>query len=142
MLKNTKSLLAANIALLLAIAYTIAITVLSLIQLGDLSIGDFSPTDKLLHAGASFILAILWMLYYLLKTERDRNYMWVFVKISLIVIAFGIFIEVLQGTLTGYRQPDTEDVLANCLGVLLALLLFIVFQDHLKRLKHKINLFF
>jgi len=133
--------LAARIALFLAIVYTLVLTIASLIQLGDLSVGAFSPTDKMLHLGASFVLAFVWMLFYLLKMEQKQNYIPAFIVISVLVIIFGMLIEVLQGVLTTYRQPDWADVVANSIGVLIALLLSIFFQKFLIKLKHKINLF-
>ncbi|CAM4058297.1 VanZ family protein [Gillisia limnaea] len=133
--------MAAKLALLLAIVYTIALTVASLIQLGDLSVGAFSPTDKMLHTGASFVLALVWMLFYLLRMEQKKNYVPAFLVISVLVIIFGILIEVLQGVLTTYRQPDWADVVANSIGVLLALSLSFFFKKFLIKLKHKINLF-
>lgn len=133
--------MAARIALFLAIVYTFVLTIASLIQLGDLSVGAFSPTDKILHTGANFVLALVWMLFYLLRTAEKRNYISAFIAISGLVIIFGMLIEVLQGTLTTYRQPDWADVVANSIGVLVALLLSIFFQKFLIKLKHKINLF-
>ena len=133
--------MAAKLALLLAIVYTIALTLASLIQLGDLSVGAFSPTDKMLHLGANFVLALVWMLFYLLKMEQKQNYISAFIVISVLVIFFGMLIEVLQGALTTYRQPDWADVVANSIGVLIALFLSIFFQKFLIKLKRKINLF-
>lgn len=133
--------MAAKLALFLAIVYTLVLTIASLIQLGDLSVGAFSPTDKMLHLGASFVLAFVWMLFYLLKMEQKQNYIKAFIVISVLVIIFGMLIEVLQGALTTYRQPDWADVVANSIGVLIALFLSIFFQKFLIKLKHKINLF-
>lgn len=133
--------MAARLALFLAIVYTLVLTLASLIQLGDLSVGAFSPTDKMLHLGANFVLAFVWMLFYLLKMERKQNYRTAFIIISILVIIFGMLIEVLQGALTTYRQPDWADVVANSIGVLIALLLSLFFQKFLIKLKHKINLF-
>jgi len=52
-----------------------------------------------------------------------------------------MLIEVLQGTLTSYRQPDWADILANSIGVLIAFLFCVVFLNFLKRIKQKFNLF-
>lgn len=127
--------------MLIAIVYAIVLTIASLIPLGDLSVGAFSPTDKMLHLGANFVLAFIWMLFYLLKMERKQNYTTAFIVISVLVIIFGMLIEVLQGALTTYRQPDWADIVANSIGVLIALLLSVFFQKFLVKLKHKINLF-
>ena len=52
-----------------------------------------------------------------------------------------MLIEVLQRVLTSYRQPDWADILANSIGVLIALLFCFLFLNFLKRIKQKINLF-
>ncbi len=133
--------MAVRIYLLIAVAYTLIISTLSLVPLGKISVGAFNPTDKMLHGVAYFILALLWLFYYLIKKSGIRNYKWGFLNISALVIVFGMLIEVLQGTLTSYRQPDWADVLANSIGVLFAFFFCVVFLNFLKRIKQKFNLF-
>jgi len=53
-----------------------------------------------------------------------------------------MLIEVLQGVLTSYREPDWYDILANTAGILLAVIIFLLFEKSLKRLNSKINLIF
>jgi len=95
----------------------------------------------MLHGLAYFILTLLWLFYYLMKKSGNLNHKQKFFNISVLVIVFGMLIEVLQGTLTNYRQPDWADVLANSIGVFVAFLFCIVFLNFLKRIKQKINLF-
>lgn len=71
------------------------------------------------------------------ETVSNKSYL----KIALLVIGFGMLIEVLQGALTNYRQPDWADVVANSIGVFLALSLFVGFPGLLKNVKHKISSF-
>ena len=132
-------MLAARIFFGIACLYTFLITWLSLTQLGKISLGDFNPTDKMMHAAAYFILGLVWMFYILIKKPQDFNFNRVVFYISLAVIAFGMLIEVLQGTLTEYRTPDWADILANTIGVLIALGFWFLFQKFLLRLKLKIN---
>jgi glycopeptide antibiotics resistance protein len=47
-----------------------------------------------------------------------------------------MLIEVLQGTLTSYRQPDWLDVIANSTGVLIASILFLTLERPLKKVKN------
>ena len=133
--------MAARIQLIIAVLYTLLITTLSLIQLGKISIGDFNPTDKMMHLGAYFILAFVWFFYYLIKNEDNSIKLKGFFNISIIIILFGMLIEVLQGAVTEYREPDWSDILANSIGVLLALGMCLGFLKFFKRLKHKINSF-
>ena len=140
MQKNIKRLLAAKIVLFLAVVYTFLITTLSLIQLGKISVGDFNPTDKMLHSGAYFVLTSLWLFYYTL-VRPQRKHRTGFLKIVGAIVAFGMLIEVLQGTLTSYRQPDWADILANTIGVFVAWGIFMMFQRFLGRVKHQISSF-
>ena len=95
----------------------------------------------MLHGFAYFILTLFWLFYYLMKKSGNYNFKWQFFKISALVIIFGMLIEVLQRVLTSYRQPDWADILANSIGVLIALLFCFLFLNFLKRIKQKINLF-
>ena len=133
--------MAVRIFLFIAVVYTLIIATLSLVPLGRISVGGFNPTDKMLHGVAYFILTLLWLFYYLIKKSGIRNYKRGFFNISVLVIVFGMLIEVLQGTLTSYRQPDWADILANSIGVLIAFLFCVVFLNFLKRIKQKFNLF-
>ncbi|UJH90866.1 VanZ family protein [Antarcticibacterium sp. 1MA-6-2] len=73
--------------------------------------------------------------------KSEQHYKRGFLKLAGIIVLFGMFIEVLQGTLTDYRQPDWADILANTIGVLMAWLLFLIFQKYLVRVKHQITSF-
>ena len=95
----------------------------------------------MMHLGAYFILATVWFFYYLFKYQDEQLKTKGFFNISILVILFGMLIEVLQGALTEYRDPDWADILANSIGVLLALGMSLGLLKYLKRLKHKINSF-
>lgn len=127
--------------LLVAIGYTIALTIGSLIKPVQFVVNPFRFMDKLLHAGAYFGLTLLWIFAFVI-------FNWIFIRrrrlsstwraimvVSLIAIVYGIIIEILQGTMTSYRTPDAWDILANTTGVLLAVLLCSLFINKLERLK-------
>ena len=133
--------MAARIFLIIAVVYTGVVTTLSLIKLGKISVGDFNPTDKMMHTSAYFLLGSVWFFYYVIKKSQENNYIPDLLKITGLIIVFGMLIEVLQGTLTSYRTPDWFDILANSFGVFIALLIFIFFKKSFNRLKLKINLF-
>ncbi|WP_156877288.1 VanZ family protein [Salinimicrobium terrae] len=123
---------------LAALCYTILILYLSLINLADTPVQDLGMSDKMLHLGAYFGLGMLWMLFWLFSFKEDKFFKNI-VVISIISIAFGIFIEVLQDTMTSYRQLDLYDILANTIGVVLAGILAWNLRNYLIRLKAKIN---
>lgn len=104
------------------------------------SLGGFDPTDKMLHAGAYLVLVMVWKLFFLFKSSNFNTYKSTLWWVALSCFIFGTLIEVLQGTLTSYRDPDWYDVIANSTGVLLAVILFIVWAPMVKRLKQKITL--
>ena len=95
----------------------------------------------MLHSGAYFVMTFLWLFYFLIKKPDNYDFKKGFVKISALIIVFGMLIEVLQGVFTSYREPDWADVLANTIGVVLALVIFIVFLNYMKNVKHQINSF-
>ena len=76
-----------------------------------------SNIDKLYHSIAYFTLTISWLLSFYKKPKKKY-----IIVISCIIL--GIIIEVLQNTITIYRTGDLLDVIANSIGVLLALLIF------------------
>lgn len=127
------------IFLLPAVLYTVLILYLSLINLADTPVKELGMSDKMMHGGAYFGLGLLWM-FFGLFTFKDEELFKRIIIISVISIAFGIFIEVLQDTLTSYRQLDLYDIVANSIGVILAGGLVWILRKYLIRLKAKINL--
>ena len=135
-----RSLKADKFLLLIALVYTIAIAYLSLINLAQSPVKEFGLSDKILHAVAYFGMVILWLFYAVFKfvVERLKE---ISVIVCVLVIVFGIFIEVLQHILTDYRELDFYDIVANSVGAIAAVLLLWILKDLLIRLKTKINLF-
>jgi len=118
MLKRIKTLFLDNL-FVIAVAITIAIIFLSLLKLPSTGV-DVKNIDKAYHSIAYFVLALTWLFSFYKKP--NKKYI-----IVICCILFGIIIEVLQSTLTIYRTGDYKDVLANSLGVLLALFIFNIF---------------
>ncbi len=131
-------LLVARIFLFFSIVYTALITWLSLTHLGKISIGGFNPTDKMLHAGAYLFLALLWNFHFVFKSTGFKAYRSNLLWVAAGCLIFGMLIEVLQGTLTSYRDPDWLDILANSTGVSLAVLIFLALAPAIKRLRQKV----
>lgn len=142
MQKNIPRLLKDRLKLLFlipALVYTGIILYLSLINLADIPVSTLGMSDKLMHTGAYFGLGLLWMLYGIFSFQ-EKNLVTGIVVISLASVVFGIFIEVLQDTLTSYRELDFYDVLANTIGVIAAAFVIWILKDYLLSLKAKINL--
>lgn len=111
--------------LLISSGYSLVLAVLSLITISD-KLPSVKNSDKLYHAIAYFIFMLLWYFTVRLRFKFQKN-------IALLVafigaISFGIVIEVLQGVLTQNRQSDVNDVVANTIGAILALLMLILIK--------------
>jgi|TARA_B100000700_G_C14912732_1_gene793100 VanZ family protein len=126
-----------KLAFFLAGLYTATLIFFSLYKITpEITMGDLSVGDKLLHASAYFVLFLVWKFSFFLKAKNNYTYKATILKISVLCIAFGMLIEVLQGTLTSYRQPDWLDVIANSTGVLIASILFLTLERPLKKVKN------
>lgn len=120
MLQNIKKLLADN-ALWIAIVVTISIAILSLTSVPKIDLGlNIKSTDKYLHILAYCTLSFFWHLALRKKLQNKRYY----IAIITSIIVYGIILEGLQGGLTSYRTADWYDVIANTIGVFLAIILF------------------
>lgn len=122
-----------------ALIYTGIILYLSLINLADTPVSSLGMSDKLMHSGAYFGLGLLWMLFGIFSFP-EKYLLKLIIIISAASVAFGIFIEVLQDTMTTYRQLDIYDVLANTIGVLTAAFVVWGLKNFLISLKTKFNL--
>jgi VanZ family protein len=103
----------------IAISVVLIIGVLSLIKVPEAPI-KFSSLDKVYHTIAYFTLALTWLLSFPVSRKKHT----VKYAIALGCIFYGIIIEVLQTTLTTYRTASLLDVVANSVGVFIALLIF------------------
>ncbi len=118
MLKTIKNLLRRN-AYSIAVFVTIVIIYLSLSPLKEFKI-DISNSDKILHALAYVILTLSWLLAIKKSHNSIKTKLW----IGVVIVIFGIIIEVLQSKLTIYRSGEFLDALANTTGITIAILLF------------------
>lgn len=119
MLMPIKKLLERN-ALFIAIFLTLFIAVVSLISFKGVHLVKVDNSDKFGHLLAYFLLSLSW-LFALNSSSKKKIKTYILI---LILISYGIIIEVLQGVLTTYRQADVYDIMANTIGVLFAVILF------------------
>ena len=123
MLKPIKSLLEDN-AVYIAIFFTIAILLGSLVKPELLVVDSISVSDKTYHLIAYFLLMLSWLYAFSNREKFKENVKYVIIG----CIFFGIIIELLQGTITSYRTASFLDIIANTSGVLLAVAIFHVFE--------------
>lgn len=111
-----------NYYLYIAIFFTIAITLGSLLSLKGIEQPKVHFFDKFVHVGGYFVLNLSWLLAFQTKIKTLKPA----ILISCLVFVYGIVIEVLQAVLTNYRQADFYDMLANLLGISIALFIFML----------------
>lgn len=123
MLKHIKSLLEDN-AIYIAVFFTISITIGSLVKSDFIVVKSISVSDKIYHLIAYFLLMLSWLNVFCKKETFQKNVKYVILG----CIIFGIIIEILQGIITSYRTASYLDIVANTIGVLLAVVIFHVFE--------------
>lgn len=116
-------------ALILWFLYIFALTILSLGNVSQMPNLGSSFDDKVYHTLAYFLFTLL--TFNILRTKIKTHIVLYSATISVI---YGIIIEVLQSVLTEYRVSDFYDVIANCIGVGLAILVI-----NIKKTKIKMN---
>jgi len=96
-----------------SVAYTVALGVLSLVHLSEVPKLNTGFDDKIAHFVLYAGLCLFWfMSLHVLKSKSSLFFA------SLLSIAFGAVIEILQGVVSIHRTTDLFDLVANCLGVL------------------------
>jgi VanZ family protein len=107
-----------EIVLIVTLLYIIVLTILSFVSLGSSSVMDINYGDKVFHFGAHAVFVILtYCTFYKCKYKKAL----VFAGLSSLI--YGIIIEVLQGTLTMNREFDIFDIIANCSGMLITVVI-------------------
>jgi len=110
--------------LLISLIYSIALIILSLIKIGDVSNYVPSFSDKVFHFLAYFLLTILWYYSFIYKFKKKK--IAAYILAAIFSIALGIIIEVLQGEVTETRDSDLNDVFTNVFGVSFAVTMLIL----------------
>lgn len=119
-----RKLLGPKPLLFLGIAYTLIITIALLIPARDIPRATFIPGDKVVHAAIHIILVFVWLTYALQRKLLVSSWP-PYAAIVLFCLAYGIIIELFQEWITHSRNADFYDVLANGIGTLLGLALFL-----------------
>jgi len=86
--------------------------------------------DKLVHLGIYFIFTLVWFAYFVGLKYRESIVKDV-IKTSVLAFFVGVSIEISQQLFTEFRFGDVNDVLANTVGILLA----VVFLYQIKKYK-------
>ncbi|CAM3262433.1 VanZ-like domain-containing protein [Aequorivita lipolytica] len=109
--------------MLFAILYSCLISVLFFVPSPQLPEIEVSGTDKIVHGLIYFVLINLWMFYFYTKNGFSLKLKCILVLIILLLL-YGIIVEILQHLLTVSRQADIYDIAANLIGSLLGIFFF------------------
>lgn len=103
-----------KLLLFVAIIYTLALVIASLITLNGVPSLGSSFDDKIYHVVAYMILAVLWLFYF--KAFKGK-YMPLYVFLATFLL--GYILELLQYLVNPNRTYDTLDLIANTAGALI-----------------------
>ncbi len=96
---------------LVALIYTLGISYISLIPLNDMHLPNFNFADKIVHFLLYFFMSILWLMAYPCLWKKKKIYF-------IVLVAWGIMIEILQANFVQGRSGEILDVLFNTAGIL------------------------
>jgi VanZ family protein len=117
--------LGAKALLYLGVLYTFIITYLFVAPRPDLPEIDFYISiDKMGHFIIHVLLSLIWLTYFFVRAKRVLSFKYV-ILIIIICLTYGIVIEVSQQVLYADRKADLYDILANSIGTLTGMLLFL-----------------
>ncbi|MBW2938637.1 VanZ family protein [Aureisphaera sp. CAU 1614] len=126
MMQLIKQLLKSNFLRILAIGYSLFVTVIMLVPITKGPKVNIPFFDKIVHALLYFLFAIIW-LFYFRSLGKESKSIYVFVSIALFI--YGIIIEVLQGSYIVTRTHDNWDIVANATGIIIGVLVFYKAKD-------------
>jgi len=132
MIKLIKKLLEAKNLLIIAILFSIFITIAFLSPISGMPKIDFIiPIDKVAHITIYMLLAFIWMFYFYKVNGNILKINTIVILLSLFLV-YGTIIEVLQELFIDFRQADIFDVLANTFGSVLGLFVFKNVKNRIK----------
>ncbi len=99
----------------------LALTIGSLVKTGGMPELGSNYDDKIYHFIAYALFTILVYNYFSYKNISNKIF-----YSAVFVIIYGIIIEILQHVVTTDRTLDAKDVLANSLGVLIAVSMLLI----------------
>lgn len=117
-----KKLLAPNTLLLLALGYTLLISIAFLVPGRSIPSTEL-PIDKFVHVSIHAGLFFIWALYFFRK-QNNTIATRVFALVAIFCLLYGIIIEVIQEVFVALRHSDVLDLVANTAGILLGAIVF------------------
>lgn len=101
-----------KVLFLAAVVYTIALVIVTLVDLNDVPSLGSSFDDKIYHVLAYVGLGFLWITY--VRPSKSKR---TFFYVLGILLCFGIFLELIQNQVNSNRTFDILDLFSNCVGI-------------------------
>jgi len=130
--KLIKKLLEPKTLLVICLCYFVLITIAFLSPVkSSLNINFVVPIDKTIHCLIYLVLMFIWNNYFYFSNNEV-----VVKKIVVIVLVlslvYGIIIEIIQEQFVQNRGADVFDILANMIGAILGIFIFLTFKNRIK----------
>jgi VanZ family protein len=122
MMQPTKNLLAPKVLLLLAVLYSLIISIAFLVP-GRAMPSTELPIDKFVHVSIHAGLFFIWALF-IFRKQNNLIATKTFALVAIFCLFYGIIIEVLQEAFVELRRSDVMDLVANAAGTMLGAILF------------------
>lgn len=129
-MQPTKNLLAPKTLLLLALSYTLLISIAFLVPGRSMPSTEL-PIDKFVHVSIHAGLLFIWALYFFRK-QKNTIATKTFSLVAIFCLLYGIIIEALQEAFVALRHSDVLDLVANAVGLLLGGIVFYKVIAYLK----------
>ncbi|MEM6684824.1 MAG: VanZ family protein [Bacteroidota bacterium] len=123
------------IFLFIAIAWTIAITIVSLVPVKEPEALQFLYADKLVHIGIYFFFTIVWFMAFSKGITTNTLQKNALLFSGVFSFLYGIAIELMQENLVISREGDWQDALANTIGIIVAIFIIKWFIAKSRKLK-------
>jgi len=104
----------------LSLMYSLVLIALSLFKVSALTQEFPSNGDKIFHALAYCIFTLLWFFSFYIKLKVGK--VKAVASAVLFSLCLGVLMEILQGILTQTRHSDFNDVIANAIGTIVAVI--------------------
>ena len=121
-----KQLLKSKFLRILAIGYSLFVTVIMLVPVTKGPKVSIPFFDKIVHALLYSLFVIIWLLYLRSLGKESKS---IYVLVSVALFIYGIVIEVLQGSYIATRTHDNWDIVANATGIFIGMVVFYKAKD-------------
>ncbi|MDC6367272.1 MULTISPECIES: VanZ family protein [Flavobacteriaceae] len=131
-----------NIYTLLFVGWVLFITILSLFSFSGLELDtgeiNIPYADKIVHFVFYLVFAVLGCLFLRERSKGTMKLGKTLIYILLVAVGYGIFIEILQYTITVDRMAEFGDILANTIGAIAGISFIWWYFSKERQLKWKI----